>query len=151
MQPRLVTATYKSRICLMLACKIQLVLNGFLAVTAIGGGVALMGDWGTPPVALLAGSPFGSYLIPGAALTFLVGGSGAAAFLAVWRRSPAAWQLNLGSGIGIITFEIVELLTIGSPAGPGRVMQVLYLLIGVALIALALLERRAHSSVNTSS
>ena len=129
--------------------KVQLILNGFLALTAIGGGVALMGGWGTPPVALLEGSPFRSYLIPGVALTFLVGGSGAAAFLAAGRRSPVAWQLSLASGTGIIIFEIVELLTIGSPAGPGRVMQVLYLLIGVALIALAMQARRA--SVRTES
>lgn len=129
--------------------KAQLILNGFLALTAIGGGAALMGGWGTPPAALLAGSPFRSYLIPGAALTFLVGGSGAAAFLAAGRRSPVSWQMSLASGTGIIIFEIVELLTIGSPAGPGRMMQVLYLLLGVALIALALRERRA--SVRTES
>lgn len=125
--------------------KAQMILNSFLAITAISGGVALMGGWGTPPVELLLGSPFRSYRIPGAALTLLVGGSGALAGYAAWRRSPRAWVANLAAGTAIIIFEIVELLTIGSPAGPGRVMQILYLLIGGALLALALAARCARA------
>ena len=40
----------------------------FQGLTACGGGIGLLGGWIAPDEALLAGSPFASYVVPGLAL-----------------------------------------------------------------------------------
>ncbi|MBX3015146.1 MAG: hypothetical protein KF832_26745 [Caldilineaceae bacterium] len=112
-------------------------LDLFLAVTAIAGGLGLWTGAIAPGVELLQGSPFTSYLIPGVALTFLVGGS---ATLATWllRRRPA-WGILLSglAGLCILLFELVEILVIGSAPGIARNLQLLYMVVGLFMAGLA--------------
>lgn len=111
-----------------------IVATGFLALTAIPGGVALMFGVYTPPVDMLSGSLFASYLIPGLALAVVVGGSAAVAVVQLVRREPVGSRTAAMAGVVVMTFEFVQVVTIGSPAGPSRVMQVGYFAMGALLV-----------------
>jgi hypothetical protein len=128
----------------------SIVLNVFQAVTAIAGGIALLMGVNAPPVGLLGRSPFGSYLIPGLALTFVVGGSAAVAATLLIRRHRHGWLAALVAAAAIIIFEIVEIAVIGSPAGVARNLQILYLATGCSTGALALVSRRVGVPASAS-
>jgi len=118
------------------ACRHLLVaLTGFLALTALAGGLALVMGLGAPPVSMLAGTPFGSYRVPGLCLFLLVGGTGLAAAVATARRKRRAPLLAAAAGSAILVFEFVEVLAIGSPPGVARTLQVLYVAVGIAILA----------------
>lgn len=114
------------------------ILEGFLALTAIAGGIALFTGMLAPPVEYLAGSVFTSFLIPGLSLAVIVGGMALAGAIlaAIGHRYTA--PVTASSAITIIVFETVELMVIGSPAGYARNLQVLYLSLGLALVLLSL-------------
>lgn len=118
-------------------------LVGFLAVTAIGGGITLVAGVFTPPVEMLQGSVFRSYLIPGLALGVLVGGTAAAALIMLLRRHRWSAFAGLGAALAIVLFELIEIAVIGSPRGAPRNMQVLYLGVGVVIAVLAIASRTA--------
>jgi len=125
------------------ALRIALILlNSFLAFTAMAGGVALLAGVMAPPVEMLAGSPFKDYTIPGLALMVLVGGGALIAALITWRRHALAPLASAAVGGMIIFFEIVEVLAIGSDPGPARTMQVFYLALGLVILALGLVAWR---------
>ncbi len=105
----------------------------FLAITAILGGIALMANFYTPPVEFLQGSVFTSFALPGLALAAVVGGSGLFAAILLLRKSQYAIMSAATAGIIIMFFEFVEVLIIGSPAGPSRFMQILYFGLGTAI------------------
>ncbi len=114
------------------------ILEGFLALTAIGGGIGLLTGILAMPVTYLAGSMFTSFLIPGLSLMVIVGGLAlAGAFLAV-RRHPYAAAVTAASGIVIIVFELVEVMVIGSPAGLARNLQVFYFSLGLLILLISL-------------
>ena len=110
------------------------ILDGFLGVTAAIGGLCLLlrVPFVTPPTDLLAGSPFGSYTIPGLALLVLVGGAGLLATALVLRRSPWGVVASGLAGLMILVFEAVELLVIGFTP-----LLALYMLLGFLILALA--------------
>ncbi len=115
-----------------------IVLSAFLAVTAIAGGIGLLAGFNAPPVEMLQGSVFKSFVVPGLALAIIVGGLAACTviLLAVWQ-----WIGELAcvvSGAAIIIFEIVEIATIGFPPGASTIMQVFYLSLGLVLVVLGL-------------
>lgn len=110
-------------------------LSGFLAVSAIPGGLALLAGFYAPPVEQLKGSVFADFTIPGLSLLFVVGGSAGLATVLLLRRSRFSFASAAAAGLIVMTFEFVEVLAIGSPAGPARVMQLLYFALGAALVA----------------
>ncbi len=107
--------------------------TGLLAITAIPGGVLLLLGLYTPPPQMLGGSVFSSFLVPGLALALLVGGSALLALILLIRRRPLASYCAALSGLVVMTFEFVEVVTIGSPPGPSRTMQGIYFGLGIAL------------------
>lgn len=115
-----------------------IVLTLFLAITAFGGGIQLLTGFYVPPVEMLAGSPFEDFTIPGLALGLIVGGSALFAAVLLVRRSRFALLASIAAGLVILFFEFVEVLVIGSPAGPSRFMQILYFGMGTVIIATAL-------------
>lgn len=126
------------------ASRIALIaLDTFLALSAIGGGVALVVGFQTPPISLLDGSPFRDYLFPGLALIFMVGGSATFAAAALIRGLGLAPIANLVAAVAVIIFEVVEITVIGSPAGPARNMQIFYISLGLGIIAIVLFRRSA--------
>jgi hypothetical protein len=129
---------------------VLIVLTFFLALTAVAGGIALLTGLNTPPVAMLQGSPFRDYTIPGLALTVIVGGSGLFAAILLLRKSKYATLFAATAGIIIMFFEFVEALIIGSPAGVARTLQIFYFGLGTLIVITALglwfLDLRAEPS-----
>src|SRR5438445_5263278 len=100
------------------------VLNLFLAITAVVGGV-----WVIPalPQEWFAGTPFTSSLIPSPALTIIVGGGALTSAIGLSLGRWWAPLLSVLTGIAIAVFEVVEtatmsvlfwLRTVGLDAGP---------------------------------
>jgi len=114
-----------------------IVLDGFLALTAVAGGIGLLTGANAPSLEFLQGSPFSSYAIPGLALLVIVGGCALAATLLTWRRHPFGALASGLAGAVIIGFEIVEVLVIGSPPGIARNLQVFYFTLGLLIVVLA--------------
>jgi len=117
-------------------------LHAFLAITALAGGTALLLGFQTPPLALLDASPFKSYLVPGLALAVVVGGSASVTAVMLFLRHPRAILPSLATGVAVLVFEAVEIAVIGSPAGPARAMQILYIVIGIAIGVLSLFLKK---------
>jgi len=124
-----------------------ILLDGFLSLTAIAGGIGLLTGTNTPPVSFLAGSPFPDYTIPGLALLVLVGGTALVATYLTIRHHRYAALVSVLAGAMIIVFEIVEVLAIGMPPGIARNLQVFYFTLGLIILVLALaywtVQRRA--------
>ncbi len=117
-----------------------IVLNIFLALTAIGGGIQLLAGIYVPPVEMLNGSIFKDFTIPGLALGLVVGGSAVAAAVLWIRKNPLALVASIAAGLIIMFFEFVEMLVIGSPFGPARFMQIFYFGMGTVLISVSVLH-----------
>ena len=109
------------------------VFTGFLALTAIGGGIALVAGINSPPLESLTGSLFSSYLVPGLALMLVVGGSALAALILLLRGSAFAVLCAATAGIVIMFFEFVEVQVIGMPAGVGQFLQLFYFYLGTLI------------------
>lgn len=125
-----------------LARTVLLMLLGFVAATAIVGGIFLMigSLWPevrtalSPPESLLVGSPFASYLLPGAVLAGVVGGLHAAAFVAVLRRHRRATLVSAVAAYAVVIWIIVQMTII--PFSP---LQALYVVLGLAELGIVLL------------
>jgi hypothetical protein len=115
-----------------------IVLTIFLALSAIGGGIALLANWNAPPIAMLEGSLFKDFTLPGLALFILVGGGALSAALLLLRKSKFAILSSNAAGIIIMFFEFVEVLVIGSPAGAARTMQIVYFGLGTLIVVISL-------------
>ena len=119
-----------------------LVVQGFVTVSALlGGGALIVGAWvpGTagflvPPTDYLEGSPFSSYVIPGALLILLVAGPHALAFGAMLRRSVWAPFLTASAGFACLIWIFVQMIVI-----PFSLLQALYFAIGLFDVGVALL------------
>ena len=114
-----------------------IVLAGVLGLTAVPGGITLLVGFYAPPVEQLKGSVFADFTVPGLALLLLVGGSAVLATVLLVRRNPFGALGATLAGAIVMAFEFVEVLAIGSPAGPARVMQLLYFGIGLALVGVS--------------
>ncbi len=110
-----------------------IVLTLFLSLTAILGGAALMANFYAPPAESLHGLFFNSFIIPGIALSLVVGGSALAAAILLIRRSKFGNLFAAAAGVIIMFFEFVEVLVIGSPAGASQFMQIFYVGLGTLI------------------
>ena len=114
-----------------------IILNIFLALTAIPGGFCLLTDIASPPIDELKGSIFTDYTIPALVLIIIVGGSALITSIMLIHKNKYALLFSAMCGLIIMFFEFVEVLAIGSPAGAGLVMQILYFVLGVAIVKLS--------------
>jgi uncharacterized membrane protein len=89
------------------------VLDSFLAVSAILGGLGLVSGLYAPPAEMLAGSPFATYTVPGLALIALIGGVSLVATVLVARRARAGVAVSVAAASFLLLFEGVELAIIG--------------------------------------
>jgi hypothetical protein len=115
-----------------------IVLAGFLGLSAVPGGLMLLVGFHAPLVEHLKGSVCTDFTIPGLALLLLVGGSALLATVLLVRRSRFGLLTAILAGVIVMAFEFVEVLAIGSPQGPARVMQLSYFGLGLALVGLSL-------------
>jgi hypothetical protein len=116
---------------------VLMILDAFLAVTAVAGGLGLLTGAISPGLELLEGSPFRSYTVPGLSLLVIVGGSALAATGLLQRRQPLGTLASAVAGMMIMGFEIVEVLVIGSEPGVARNLQVFYFSLGLLITSLA--------------
>ncbi len=126
-----------------------IVLTIFLALTAVAGCIQLIEGTYAPPVELLGGSPFRSFVIPGLALGVIVGGSAAFAAVLLIRKSKFAVLAANTAGVIIMFFEFVEVMIIGAPEMTALVLQIFYFGLGALIVIVAMgvwfLElRRSH-------
>jgi len=98
----------------------------------------------------LAGSPFSDWRLPGALLALLVGGG--FVLSGEWQRRDLlhARALSAFAGVGLIAFEVTELLRIGF-----QPLEAIFALVGIAVVSpsfrsgrpgRAATRRRAHES-----
>ena len=120
-------------------------LEIFLGVGAIGGGAALMlgprGEIIPLPISALAGTPFGSYLVPGLILFTVLGVGPLGAAALAWRRHPIAPSLALGVGLALLIWIAVQIALIGYSSDPP--LQAVYLVLGflIAFVGLGWLRQ----------
>ena len=114
-----------------------LVLTGFSAVSAFGGGVAILVTGGVGmgmPMSLLAGSTFASFTMTAIVLAMVVGGTQALAFAALLRRWASALLWAAIAGFGMTIWIISETVMINGFSA----LQGLYLVVGLIELALVI-------------
>jgi hypothetical protein len=82
------------------------------------------------PTALLAGSPFPSYLVPGIILFTFVGVAPLVAAAITFRRHPIAPLAAIAVGLTLIGWVSVEMVVL---AGLGSLAWTLYLVLGACI------------------
>lgn len=126
-----------------------LIVQAFVGVTAVAGGVALilgaavpsLATVLSPPVAYLDGSPFTSYLVPGEILAILLGGVHLAAFWMLLRRHSSALVWAAVAAFDAAIWIFVQMVII-----PFSFLQAVYFVaalaeFGLLLLCLGLLRR----------
>jgi hypothetical protein len=117
-----------------------LTLLTFLAVTSVAGGIGLLTGVIAPTRELLRGTLFSTYTVPGLALLVMVGGSAIIASSLVLRRHPLGCRAAAIAAAMIVTYELVEVLVIGSAPGVARTLQILYFCVGIGIAGIAAIE-----------
>jgi len=117
---------------------IAIVALGVLGVGAIGGGAALVArpdgslmQWDTT---ILAGSPFGDFLIPGLILGGLFGVGSLLVAVAGYRRAVVAPFLAFAIGVGQMIWILVQLTIIRTASFLQPAMFAVGLVIAVAAV-----------------
>lgn len=114
-------------------------LEALVSVSGLGGGAYLMARPTTAmPMRLLAGTGFASWRLPGVALFVLVGVAPGIVAVAATRGLRAARVGHLLVGAGLVAWIVVEMLWV-VVTWP---LQIAYASMGVAIVVLALLDRR---------
>lgn len=127
---------------------------------ALIGGISLLADpYGEPlgmSPGLLAGSPFGSYLVPGLLLTFVLGVYPLLALLLLWWRPDWrafawleratgrhwTWTVGVTAGLAMVVWIAVQVLMLGA----NHPMQAFIAGLGLVVVLLAFVPelRRAY-------
>lgn len=115
-----------------------LVLQG---VSGVAGGVGLVmdptGEALGIPLEWLAGSPFGSYRVPGAVLLTVLGIGPLVVALAAWRGRSWAWTGALLVGLGLLVWLGVQVAVVGYRPDPP--LQAAYAALAVAILVVLFL------------
>jgi hypothetical protein len=109
-------------------------LAGGLLLAAAPDGSLLRAD-----PAVLAGSPFSDWRIPGVLLAGLVGGGFLLAGWWQWRGRRYARELSMGAGAGLVCFEAAELAWLGF-----QPLEAVFAVVGAAVVILAWRAPRAR-------
>ena len=114
-----------------------LLLTAFSALSALGGGVAMVVTGGVGmgmPMSLLDGSPFRSFTAPAILLLVVVGGTQLVASIAMVRHWSYALLVSTVAGFGLVIWIVVETVMINGFS----VLQAIYLVVGLAELALVM-------------
>ena len=126
----------------------------FEAASAFLGAVGLVVGFIGIPVTILSGTPFADFTVPALLLGFVVGGSAlAGAIITALRLRPFDALASVAAGSITVGWMTIEVAMIGL----GSWAQIVWWLVGVVIIALAVLlwltekheapVRRAHQPV----
>jgi hypothetical protein len=110
-----------------------LVLDLFVGLTAVIGGLAILLGAIQMPGEWLHHTPFSSYRVPGMVLAVIVGGSALVAAVAVMVRSVWDAIASLVAGVILVGWIVSEVAMLGFQSG----LQPLYFVIGLLMIGLA--------------
>jgi peptidoglycan/LPS O-acetylase OafA/YrhL len=109
-------------------------MTAFVALTAIGGGIAMLTGADRFPLEWLRGTPFADYTIPALVLIFVVGGSSLLAALLIFTKRELGTHIAVAAGLLLVGYIGVEVLILKqSPPGPTWI-EILYFVLG-ALVA----------------
>lgn len=113
------------------------IIDLFVALTAIGGGIALVAglEANRFPLAWLRGTPFSSYVIPGLILAVVVGGSAAVASALMRRRPTDGARASLLAGLIMMGWIAGEVLILNQPVAPQGI-EIFYFMVGLAMALL---------------
>lgn len=114
-------------------------LTGFIALTAIGGGIALLVGLEDSrfPLDWLRGTPFPDYTIPAIILAIVVGGSALVACVLLLRRHHRRFLAAVVAGVIMMGYIAVEaLILLQEPPGPTSI-EIFYFALGALIVALA--------------
>ena len=120
-----------------------LVLDIFVTLTAIGGGIALATglEGNRIPTEWLEGTPFKSYVVPGLVLAVVVGGSAAVATIATFDSRDAGGVVSIFAGAILSGFIVAEVFILNQPS-PWNWTEVFYFATGLLMITLGLIVWR---------
>lgn len=113
-------------------------LAGFVTLSAVGGGVAMLTGADSFPLDWLEGTTFPSYTLPAHVLAIIVGGTSLIALVAILRDHPLSGSFAVIAGfilMGFITIEVIILEQ--QPPGPTPT-EVFYFVIGAILFLLGM-------------
>jgi uncharacterized membrane protein (UPF0136 family) len=120
---------------------ITALVASFVALTAIGGGLAILTGLDRFPPEWLEGTPFGDYTIPALLLSIVVGGSALVAAALLFMRRSAGIAAAMLAGAILMGYIAVEVLILKqTPPGPTPV-EIFYFVTGALLIGLGLVLR----------
>lgn len=111
---------------------VLILLGGFVAVTAIGGGITMATGLDPLPQEWLTGTPFNSFVLPGLLLAVLVGGSAAIATYAMVTSPQAGALLSVVAGGLLMAWIVIEVLLLNQPSWTPT--EGIYFVIGAALV-----------------
>jgi len=117
----------------------------FVALTAIGGGIALLAGLESServPPEWLHGTPFGNYVIPGLILSVVVGGSAAIATFATYVSRSTGGAVSILAGVLLMGFIGVEVAILDQPTR-WTGTEVVYFITGFVMILLGFVALRA--------
>ena len=115
------------------------ILTGFIALTAIGGGIALLVGVEADrfPLEWLQGTPFKDYTIPALLLAIGVGGSSLVASITTVTGRKVSAIAAMSAGLTLVGYIVVEVLILKQvPPGP-TVIEYIYFGLGLAIFGLA--------------
>ena len=102
-------------------------LSLFNAVSALGGGIALVTGALPVPISLLRLTPFDTYVVPGLFLAVVIGGSSLAGAVSLLARTPRARFTSAAAGLVMVGWILAETVIVQGFSW----LQGLYLLTGV--------------------
>ncbi|HAN19798.1 MAG: hypothetical protein A2X13_12510 [Bacteroidetes bacterium GWC2_33_15] len=124
---------------------LRIILIGFeffVALTAIGGGIAILTGKDKFPLEWLEGSLFSTYTIPALLLLIIVGGSALGAAISLLANHIYSQFISLLSGLFLLGYIVIEVIILKQiPPGPTPI-EIFYLVLGILITGLALLYRK---------
>jgi len=114
-------------------------LTGFIALTAIGGGIALLtgAEANRFPIEWLEGTPFKNYTIPALLLAIAVGGSSLVACVTIITSREVSIVVSTLAGLIMMGYIAVEAIIFKQvPPGPTPI-EFMYFGLGLAIVLLA--------------
>lgn len=129
--------------------KILKISTGFVALTAISGGIAILTGLDEFPIAWLEGTPFTDYNVPAIILTGVVGGSSLLATIMLFVKEEIGIILSIAAALDLCGFVMVEIQILKQqPPGP-TATEIFYLLLGATICILGVMlfiKKKQHAA-----
>ncbi len=115
-----------------------LFLTGFIAFTAIIGGIVMLAGLENFPMEWIEGTIFKSYTIPALILSFVVGGSSLVAFILLLKKHRLAHKATMAAGVIMIGQIIGELIILKQEPPVPTDIEIFYFALGLIVLILGI-------------